>query len=681
MREYSTPLTTDIPATGNLTDDVVANAARHADGVVFSRRSGDDGWEDVTAPEFLAEVSAVAKGLVAAGRRGRRPGRPDLQDPLRVDAGRLRDLVRRRGDRADLRDLVGRADRLDPRATPARRAVVAERPDAPRARSPRSAASLDELNHVWSLDDNAIDVADPARRRHLRRRARGPAYDGDAARPRDADLHLRHHRPPQGLHAHPRQLHVRARRRRRRARASSSSEDDASTLLFLPLAHVFARIIQVGCVKSRVRLGHTADIKHLLPDLARVPADVPPRRAAGLREGLQHRLAAGDRRRPRQHLRPRRRDRDRLLARPGARQGAGRRCAPSTRVFDRLVYAQAPRRARRQRAATPSPAAPRWASGSATSTAGIGADVLEGYGLTETTAALTVNLPDAIKVGTVGQPLPGTAVRVADDGELLFRGGQVFAGYWHNEEATAEALERDGWFHTGDLGEVDDEGFVRITGRKKEILVTAGGKNVAPAVLEDRVRAHPLVEPVPGRRRRPAVHRRAGHARPRSRSRCGPSSTARPATVADLVDDPDLLAEVQAAVDEANEAVSQAESIRKFAVLPDDWTEEGGQLTPSLKLKRNVVVREQRDEIDALYVLTRRPGQPVASNSLRNRFRFRIPCTWSAPVDADPVTAVPLDGCASPGTVERTVPDHDARVGVRRSREVSGMERRRCCSS
>ena len=120
--------------------------------------------------------------------------------------------------------------------------------------------------------------------------------------------------------------------------------------------------------------------------------------------------------------------------------------------------------------------------------------VLEGYGLTETTAALTVNLPDALKIGTVGRPLPGTAVRVAEDGELLFKGGQVFAGYWRNDEATAEVLERDGWFHTGDVGEVDDEGFVRITGRKKEILVTAGGKNVAPAVLEDRVRAHALVD-------------------------------------------------------------------------------------------------------------------------------------------------------------------------------------------
>ena len=228
--------------------------------------------------------------------------------------------------------------------------------------------------------------------------------------------------------------------------------------------------------------------------------------------------------------------------------------------------------------------------------------MLEGYGLTETTAALTANLPDAQKVGTVGRPLQGTSVRVADDGELLFRGGQVFAGYWHNDEATAEAKDAQGWFHTGDVGEIDDEGFVRITGRKKEILVTAGGKNVAPAVLEDRLRAHHLVDQciVVGDGQ-PFIAAlvtidRGDPARP------GPSSTASPTDIADLVDDPDLRAEIEAAVEEANKAVSKAESIRRFAIVPDAWTEEGGQLTPSLKLKRSVVMREHRDDVDALYV-------------------------------------------------------------------------------
>jgi long-chain acyl-CoA synthetase len=231
---------------------------------------------------------------------------------------------------------------------------------------------------------------------------------------------------------------------------------------------------------------------------------------------------------------------------------------------------------------------------------GIGLTILEGYGLTETTAALTANLPDAQKIGTVGRPIPGTAVRVADDGELLFRGGQVFAGYWNNEDATRESLESDGWFHTGDVGEVDDEGFVRITGRKKEIIVTAGGKNVAPAVLEYRLRAHHLIsqcmvvgdgQPFIG-----ALVTIDAEAFPAWAEANGKSGA-----IADLVDDPELRAEIERAVEDANSAVSKAESIRKFAILPDDWTEESGQLTPSLKLKRNVVMREFRAEVAALY--------------------------------------------------------------------------------
>ncbi|MET1000100.1 MAG: AMP-binding protein, partial [Marmoricola sp.] len=232
---------------------------------------------------------------------------------------------------------------------------------------------------------------------------------------------------------------------------------------------------------------------------------------------------------------------------------------------------------------------------------GIGVNVLEGYGLTETTAALTANLPDAQKVGTVGRPLQGTSVRVADDGELLFRGGQVFAGYWHNDEATAQAKDAKGWFHTGDVGEIDDEGFVRITGRKKEILVTAGGKNVAPAVIEDRLRAHALVDQCivvgDGRPFIAALVTLDPETIPAWAEREGKTTD-----LSRLVDDPDLRAEIEAAVEDANTAVSKAESIRKFAIVPASWTEEGGQLTPSLKLKRNVVMREHRDDVDALYV-------------------------------------------------------------------------------
>jgi long-chain acyl-CoA synthetase len=231
---------------------------------------------------------------------------------------------------------------------------------------------------------------------------------------------------------------------------------------------------------------------------------------------------------------------------------------------------------------------------------GVGLVVLEGYGLTETTAAITANLPDTSKIGTVGRPFPGTTVRVADDGELLVRGGQVFTRYWNNPDATGEVLSSSGWLSTGDLGEIDDEGFVRITGRKKEIIVTAGGKNVAPTLLEDRVRAHPLVSQCmvvgDGEPFIAALVTLDAEA-----LRAWAEQRGKNVSQMDVATDPDLATEVQSAIDEANGAVSQAESIRKFHVLDRDWTEESGHLTPSLKLKRALVLRDFRSEMDALY--------------------------------------------------------------------------------
>jgi long-chain acyl-CoA synthetase len=205
-------------------------------------------------------------------------------------------------------------------------------------------------------------------------------------------------------------------------------------------------------------------------------------------------------------------------------------------------------------------------------------------------------------VGTVGQPLPGVSVKIGDDGEVVIRGGHVFRGYWGNAAATAEAVDPDGWFHTGDLGSLDEDGFLSITGRKKELIVTAGGKNVAPAVLEDRLRAHALVSQcmVVGDARPfiGALVTIDADAFPAWKDKAGKPSGA---TVADLVDDEDLRAEIQQAVDSANLAVSKAEAIKVFRILPRDFTEEGGELTPSLKLKRNVVLKEHADEIAAIY--------------------------------------------------------------------------------
>jgi long-chain acyl-CoA synthetase len=233
---------------------------------------------------------------------------------------------------------------------------------------------------------------------------------------------------------------------------------------------------------------------------------------------------------------------------------------------------------------------------------GIGITILEGYGLTETAGATTVNRPRALQIGSVGRPFPGAAVKIADDGEVLLMGPHVFRGYWNNPTASAEVLEPSGWFHTGDLGALDEHGHLSITGRKKEILVTAGGKNVAPAVLEDRIRSSWLVSQcmVVGDNKPyvAALITIDPDSFPAWKQQAGKPEDA---TVASLADDPDLVAAVQKAVDEANKAVSTAESVRKFRILPLDWTEEGGQLTPSMKLRRAVVLKEFSAEVDALY--------------------------------------------------------------------------------
>ncbi len=594
MREFSTPMTVEVPATGNLTDDVVNNSRDHGDAVVLSRREGDN-WVDVTAAEFHAQVSAVAKGLIAAGIE---PGdRVALLSRTRYEWTLLDYAIWFAGGvtvpiyETSSAEQVGWI--LEDSAA---KAVLAEHADH-LARVNEVRGKLDDLSHVWSIDDNAVDVltrlgADISDDDLEKRRTTATPLDlatliytsGTTGLPKGCMLTHGNFMFELGV---------------------TISELDrlfetegASTLLFLPLAHVFARIIQVGCIKARVRLGHSSDIKNLVGDLGEFqPTFVlaVPRVFEKVFNTASQRATADGKGKIFQ------RAADTAIAWSRA-QDSGRtpiRVAAQHALFSRLVYGKLRDALGGKCEYAVSGGAP-LGDRLGHFYRGIGLTILEGYGLTETTAALTVNLPDAQKIGTVGRPIAGTAVRVADDGELLFRGGQVFAGYWNNEDATRESLEADGWFHTGDVGEVDDEGFVRITGRKKEIIVTAGGKNVAPAVLEDRLRAHPLIDQCmvvgDGQPFIGALVTIDPEAFPAWAEAHGKSGS-----IATLVDDPELRAEIEKAVEDANSAVSKAESIRKFTILPDDWTEEGGQLTPSLKLKRNVVMREFRAEVNALY--------------------------------------------------------------------------------
>ncbi|MBE7323273.1 long-chain fatty acid--CoA ligase [Nocardioides sp. Y6] len=595
MREYSSPLTVEIPQSGNLTDDVVRNAQEAPDAVAFRRNTGE-GWTDVTTAEFLTQVQAVAKGLIASGIEV--GDRVALISKTRYEwtlldyaiwfAGAVTVPVYETSSTEQVQHILADSES---------RAAVVETPDH-LARVAEVRAGLTELQHVWSIEADAVATLTAA--------GQGVSdADLEARRTTATPLDLATLIYTSGTTGVPKgcmithgnfmfELGVAV-----EAEIKELFAPGASTLLFLPLAHVFARIIQIGSIKARATLGHSADIKNLVEDLGvfkptfilAVPRvfekvfNSASQKAAAEGKGKIFNRAAD-------------------VAIAWSRAVDKGRVPLSLRVqhalFSKLVYAKLRNALGGRCQYAVSGGAP-LGERLGHFYRGIGLIVLEGYGLTETTAALAVNQVTANKIGTVGRPFAGTSVRVADDGELLFKGGQVFAGYWKNDKATAEAVDRDGWFHSGDVGEIDEEGFVRITGRKKEILVTAGGKNVAPAVLEDRLRAHLLIDQCmvvgDGQPFIGALITLDAETLPSWAEMHGKTGS-----VAELMFDADLRAEIDAAVEEANKAVSRAESIRKYTILPASWTEEGGQLTPSLKLRRNVVMREFRDDVEALYL-------------------------------------------------------------------------------
>ncbi|MEV4656758.1 long-chain fatty acid--CoA ligase [Micromonospora sp. NPDC049301] len=374
----------------------------------------------------------------------------------------------------------------------------------------------------------------------------------------------------------------------------------ASTVLFLPLAHAFARLIQVGMVLTRATLVHSADMTGVLAQLQ------------------QHRptfLLAVPRVFEKMHAQTRDKAADahqewlfriadavavrysRALDTPPGPRGPLRL---ARRVFDVLVY-------RKLRATLGGRCRTAIVGGAPLGERlghffrGAGLTALEGYGLTETSPALTLNVPSATRIGTVGRPIPGVEIRIADDAEVVARGEMVFPGYWNNPDATRATFTADGWLRTGDQGSLDDDGYLRITGRTKEIIVTAGGTNLAPAPVEERIRAHPLISQcmLVGDDRpfvaalitidsRAWARWTAGHGNPG-------------ASIADQRDNPKLRKEIQAAVDEANETVSRAERVKTFRVLSRDLTEADGELTPTLKIKREVVRSRFAADVDALY--------------------------------------------------------------------------------
>ncbi|MGH1562632.1 AMP-dependent synthetase/ligase [Mumia sp. DW29H23] len=596
MRTYATPPTYQVPDTGSITDDVLVRVGKDPDRVSFQRKVGGV-WVDVTMGQFRDEVVALGKGFVAAGVA---PGdRVAILARTRYEwtqvdyalwwIGAVPVPIYESSSVEQISWILSDSGAVG--------CVVESDEHAQRVAASRS--ELTALKDVWCIDDGfdtlvaagqVVSDEDVAARRD----AVAPEdlatiiyTSGTTGRPKGAELTHANFMFELGdaIDILP----------------EIFDRDDAVTLLFLPLAHVFARIIEIGAIRAGVKLSHTPDVKNLLPELAEIKPTfilAVPRVFEKVYNGASQNAHASGKGKIFDVAT------STAIAYSRARE-AGKRIGPLLKakhaLFDRLVYTKL-RDAMGGRVEHAISGGAPLGERLAHFFSGIGVPVIEGYGLTETTAALAANMASDSKIGTVGRPFPGTEVRVAEDGELLFRGGQVFRGYWNAPEATAAAIDEDGWFHTGDVGEIDSEGFISITGRKKEIIVTAGGKNVVPAVLEDRIRAHVLVSQ--------AVV--VGEGKPfvaalitLDEESIGPwlEQHGKPADtpVAQLADDPDVIAAVQSAVDEANTHVSKAESIRKFRILPKDWTEEGGQITPTLKLKRNVVMREHRDDVEALY--------------------------------------------------------------------------------
>ncbi|MGI9196367.1 MAG: AMP-dependent synthetase/ligase [Candidatus Nanopelagicales bacterium] len=594
--EFSVEAIVPPPTSGSLVDAIIENAQKSPNSIAVSVNRGG-AWVGVTSQQFLDQVKAVAKGIVASGVE---PGqRVAIMSRTRYDWTVADYAIWYAGGTVVPIYETSSPEQVDWILSDSNAVGVFLESSRNKQVFDEVADRVPDCTRVWIFDDNALDTLATA----------GAGVSDDELESRRATLQpeaLATIIYTSGTTGRPKGCML--------THANFMFEVDnvvagmpelfkvpgASTLLFLPLAHVFGRIIQLGAIRAGTRLGHAPDVKTLLPDLQSFQPTfllAVPRVFEKVFNSAQQRATAEGKGNIFNTAAQTAIDYSKALDNGGP--GLGLKI--KHKVFDRLVYSKL-------RAAMGGKVA--WAvSGGAPLGErlghffrGIGVVILEGYGLTETSAATTVNRPTHLKIGTVGQPFPGAKVKVAADGELMLAGAQIFKGYWNNPTATAEAIEPDGWFHSGDIGEIDDQGFVRITGRKKELLVTAGGKNVAPAVLEDRLRGNWLVSQCmvvgDGQPFIAALVTIDPESFPAWVKQAGKPADA---TIASLTNDPDLTAEIQKAVDEANKAVSHAEAIKKFTILPLDWTEEGGQLTPSMKLKRNVVMKEFASEVDALY--------------------------------------------------------------------------------
>jgi len=593
MSEITIPAIIPTAVAGNLTNLIAERAWFEPERIVVSRPLGD-GWQAVTAKDYEAEIRSVAKGLIASGIAF--GDRVAIMAKTRYEWTVLDFAIWYAGAVPVPIYETSSAEQVDWILSDSLAvAIIVETPALVELVKPVMPASC---KNIWNITDNALATLTAA----------GKSVSDDEITKRREAL-----KPEtlatliytSGTTGKPKGVHLTHGNFLSECGNVVNGASDlflkpgGSTLLFLPVAHVFGRMVQIGAITAGLHLAHCSDITKLPTDLGSFkPTFVlaVPRIFEKIFNGAEAKAEAAGKGKIFHKAA------DVAVAYSIAMDS--KRISPLLKLqhglFDKLVYAKIRAGLGGRVEAAISGGAP-LGERLGHFYRGAGIRVLEGYGLTETTAGATLNLSWAHKVGSVGKPIPGTTIKIADDGEVLIKGPIVMKGYWQNDAANAEVFTNDGYFRSGDLGKLDDEGYLYITGRKKELIVTAGGKNVAPAVLEDRLRSNPLISQcmVVGDNK-PFIAALIT-LDPDSIKPWAVANKKEGASIAELAKDPTLLAVIQTAVDETNKAVSRAESIRKFTVLPVDFTIAGGQLTAKLSVKRHVVAQQFAREIDELF--------------------------------------------------------------------------------
>jgi long-chain acyl-CoA synthetase len=594
MNEISIPPLVPAATAGNLTNLIAERAWFEPERIIMSRPLGE-GWQPVTAREVEEEIRATAKGLIAAGVQigdrvaimARTRYEWTILDFATWFAGGVVVPIYDTSSAEQIDWILNDSHSV---------AIIVETPALAEL---VKTVQPSHTRHMWTMTDDVLTVLREAGK-HIgddeidrRRNATTPASlatliytSGTTGKPKGVQLTHANFLSECGNVV--------------QGASELFLKPGGSTLLFLPVAHVFGRMVQIGSISAGLHMAHCSDPVGRLPmDLASFkPTFVlaVPRifekiyngaeaKAEAAGKGDIFRKAAGVAIAYSEAL-------DKKKVSPILKLKHG--------LFDKLVYSKIRAGMGGRVEAAISGGAPLGAR-LGHFYRGAGITVLEGYGLTETTAGATLNLVGAQRVGSVGRPIPGTSVKIAEDGEVLLRGPIVMEGYWQNPAANDEVFDSERWFKSGDLGKLDEDGFLYIVGRKKELIVTAGGKNVAPAVLEDRLRAHPLVSQCMVVGDNQPFIAALVTLDPDALKGWVANNKKDGASIGDLVNDPDLISVIQTAVDEANKAVSKAESIRKFTILTTDFTIAGGHLTAKLSVKRHVVAKEFAKEIDALF--------------------------------------------------------------------------------